>query len=464
MQITTSKVAGCTAARLGRFGILEGGMALILVVDDNQELLMLMTRLFEQAGYQVISANRGRHAIDAARFKPPALAVLDVLLPDMMGQQVAEVLRRDNPKIPLIFVTGVFKAGRHAIDARSKFGPVGYFEKPFESHKLVESVKQMLPPDRPSAPAAEDPFDVELDISVQEEDPSQNAMELTGVIKVTGGDDLVAEIRGANLVASPVPQVRPIARAVTPPSPTPSPTSSFPSGGPTERGELKENLPSLITAFYLSGQTGELGVQRGKVRKVIYFHRGQPAFAKSNLLSERFGQFLVRVGKVKPEQLQDSLAHAKATNRRIGEALVERGVLKETERLYYIGQQVKSIIYSLFGWEGGTYVVTFKNKAIAEPIKLDVHPATLIVRGIKKLYKPERLRRLLQPQDLLIPSLQPSYQLHELKLESWEAEILATIDGSRPVSQLAEQSGQSLDAVYGFLYSMMALNILERRS
>ncbi|HJZ67279.1 MAG TPA: two-component system response regulator, partial [Blastocatellia bacterium] len=72
--------------------------------------------------------------------------------------------------------------------------------------------------------------------------------------------------------------------------------------------------------------------------------------------------------------------------------------------------------------------------------------------------------RLLQPQDLLIPSLQPSYQLHELKLESWEAEILATIDGSRPVSQLAEQSGQSLDAVYGFLYSMMALNILERRS
>jgi len=200
------------------------------------------------------------------------------------------------------------------------------------------------------------------------------------------------------------------------------------------------------------------------VKKVIYFHRGQPAFAMSNLLSERFGQFLVRVGKVKPEQLQDVLDRARATNRRIGEALVERRVLKETERLYYVGQQVKSIIYSLFGWEDGTYVLTFKDKAISEPIKLDVHPATLIVRGIKKLYKPERLRRLLRPPDLLIPSLQPSYQLHELQLESWEAEILATIDGSRPVSQLAEQSGQPPDAVYGFLYSMMALNILERRS
>lgn len=438
-------------------------MPLILVVDDNQELLVLMTRLFQQAGYQVISASRGKQGVEAGRSKAPDLAVIDILLPDMMGQQVAEMLRQDDPKIPLIFVTGVFKAGRHAIDARNKFGPVGYFEKPFEGEKLLEAVRKILPLEKPIAAVAEDPFDVELDVSVQEDDPSQNAMELTGVIKVSGGGNLVAEIRGDNLSAS---RVSPTAaeRAASPAAPEKPATVPFPPGAPHQRGQLQDNLPALITAFYLSGQTGELGVQRGTVKKVIYFHRGQPAFAMSNLLSERFGQFLARVGKVKPGQLQEIIAAAKSTQRRTGDVLIERGVLKDTERLYYVGQQVKSIIYSLFGWEDGAYVLTFKDKAISEPIKLDVHPATMILRGIKKFYKPERLRRLLQAEDLLIPSLQPAYQLHELQLQNWEAELLAKIDGSRRVSQLVELSRQEPQIAHGFLYSMVALTILERRS
>lgn len=438
-------------------------MPLILVVDDNQELLVLMTRLFEQAGYQVISASRGRQGVEAGRSKAPDLAVIDILLPDMMGQQVAEMLRQDDPKIPLIFVTGVFKAGRHAIDARNKFGPVGYFEKPFEGEKLLEAVRKILPLEKPIASVAEDPFDVELDVSVQEDDPSQNAMELTGVIKVSGGDNLVAEIRGDNLSAARVSPTT-AERAASPAAPAKLAPAPFPPGAPHQRGQLQDNLPSLITAFYLSGQTGELGVQRGTVKKVIYFHRGQPAFAMSNLLSERFGQFLARVGKVKPGQLQEIIAAAKSTQRRTGDVLIERGLLKDTERLYYVGQQVKSIIYSLFGWEDGAYVLTFKDKAISEPIKLDVHPATMILRGIKKFYKPERLRRLLQAEDLLIPSLQPAYQLHELQLQNWEAELLAKIDGSRPVSQLVELSRQGPQIAQGFLYSMVALTILERRS
>ena len=224
-------------------------MPLILVVDDNQELLVLMARLLEDAGYQVISANRGRAAIDGARFKPPALAVIDLLLPDMMGQQVAETLRRTNPKLPLIFVTGVFKAGRHALEARGKFGPVGYFEKPFESQKLLEAVKKVIPLETARAPVAADPFDVEPDVSVEEDDPSHSTMELTGVIKVTGTDNLVAEIRGANLTASRVvPEVQPPARqvAVAPaPSSRPAPARAAASqrGQPPWRRRRAPMLP-----------------------------------------------------------------------------------------------------------------------------------------------------------------------------------------------------------------------------
>src|SRR6185312_5632598 len=108
----------------------------------------------------------------------------------------------------------------------------------------------------------------------------------------------------------------------------------------SRQGELRDNLPSLITAFYLSKETGELGVQRGKVKKVVYFEKGTPVFALSNLLSDRFGQFLVRTGRVKPEQLQEVTQVVAKTQRRTGDVLIEKGLLKDTERLYYVGQQV----------------------------------------------------------------------------------------------------------------------------
>ena len=66
---------------------------------------------------------------------------------------------------------------------------------------------------------------------------------------------------------------------------------------------MKDNLPSLINAFHLARETGELGIQRGKVKKVVYFEKGQPIFALSNLASDRFGQFLVRVGKIQAAEL-----------------------------------------------------------------------------------------------------------------------------------------------------------------
>ena len=157
----------------------------ILVVDDNQELLKLLCQLFEDAGYTVISAEKGRAALDLAREHRPALAVIDILLPDMMGYHVADTLKREN-QVPVILLTGVFKGGKHAVDAKAKYGVVGYFEKPFEAAKLLAAAAAVVAPgDKPAPPAPADEFDVELDIDVEEERP-QDPLELTGVVKVTG--------------------------------------------------------------------------------------------------------------------------------------------------------------------------------------------------------------------------------------------------------------------------------------
>jgi hypothetical protein len=143
--------------------------------------------------------------------------------------------------------------------------------------------------------------------------------------------------------------------------------------------------------------------------------------------------------------------------------LVERGLLKDTERLYYVGQQVKAIIYSLFGWEEGQFTVTFREKARAESIKLDLFPGNLSIRGVKKLYKPERLDRIVRPEIRLMPSQHCAYQLHELELEKWEALLLSRIDGTRTNAEIVAMAQRPELQVKAFLAAMLGVQILEAR-
>jgi CheY-like chemotaxis protein len=441
--------------------------AKILLVDDNQELLTLLARLVEAEGWTAVTVTRGKAAIEKIAAERPAAAVVDVLLPDMMGYDVAQALR--NAAVPFVFMTGVFKGGRAASDARAQQGAAGYFEKPFEAKKLVDALRVLVPQGARAAPRAQIPppvpdasdFDVEL--AVEADEPVE-AMDLTGRVVLTEDGKVSAVLKGATVHAGPVgTPARP------PPIPSPPPRAaevrSRAAAKPLETkiaGKLEENLPDLITAFYLAQQTGELTLQKGKVKKTIYFDQGRPCFAISNLVNDRFGPFLVRAGKINLAQLELCQAAADKTGRRTGDVLVEMELLKETEKLYYVAQQVKAIIYSVFGWEEGEYRMHFTDRAASEAIKIDLHPANLITRGVKKLYKPERLFRLLSPEDRLVPSPQPAYGLHEVELERWEAEILPRIDGTRTVAEIIHIAQRPEHAVYGFLYGMVALKILDR--
>lgn len=438
----------------------------ILLVDDNAELLALLARLVESVGWIPVTAGKGRQAIDLLPAERPSAAVVDVLLPDMMGYDVAAALRQ--ARIPFVFMTGVFKGGRAASEARSQHGAAGYFEKPFEARKLLEALHALVPPSPPQRSAPQPPpiddFDVEVAVEAEE---SLEGLELTGKVVVTEEGKVSAVLQGETVTAVPV---------IIPPRPVSAPLPPRAAAAPglaarppvavdlsRQEGALDDSLPDLITAFHLAQQTGELTVQKGKVKKTIYFEQGRPCFAISNLVTDRFGPFLARVGKITQGQLELVQAAAEKTRRRTGDVLVEMGVLKDAERLYYVAQQVKAIIYSIFGWEEGQFRLHFADKAASEAVKIDLHPANLIVRGVKKLYKPERLLRLLSPEDRLIPSQQPAYGLHEVELERWEAELLPKVDGTRTLAEFIRIAGRPEHAVYGFLYAMAALKILERR-
>lgn len=85
------------------------GQPLVLVVDDNEDNLLLLTFVLEQLGCGLLTAANGQTALNLAQSYQPALILLDIMLPDLDGMEVCSRLRQ-NPlttRIPIIAVTAL---------------------------------------------------------------------------------------------------------------------------------------------------------------------------------------------------------------------------------------------------------------------------------------------------------------------------------------------------------------------
>src|SRR5262245_39439501 len=93
--------------RTGRRPGLYGSMAeaSLLVVEDDPNILELLSASLRFAGFEVRSATSGSAAVSAAQDQRPDLVVLDVMLPDVDGFEVIKRLRAGGDRVPVVFLT-----------------------------------------------------------------------------------------------------------------------------------------------------------------------------------------------------------------------------------------------------------------------------------------------------------------------------------------------------------------------
>jgi DNA-binding response OmpR family regulator len=119
-------------------------MERVLIVDDDPDIIKLVTYNLNHAGFHVTSAGNGRKAMDTVRKQPPDLIILDLMLPDIDGMEVCRTLRQQQStrKIPIIMLT----ARSEEIDRVIGFelGADDYVQKPFSTRELVLRVKSIL--------------------------------------------------------------------------------------------------------------------------------------------------------------------------------------------------------------------------------------------------------------------------------------------------------------------------------
>ncbi len=116
----------------------------ILVVEDDLELVELLKFNLSKAGFQVGVATDGAKALQQVRTHPPDLVLLDLMLPELDGLAVCEILRRDDAtkSLPVIILTAISsQLGRVAgLGA----GANDYITKPFSVKDLLERIQAVL--------------------------------------------------------------------------------------------------------------------------------------------------------------------------------------------------------------------------------------------------------------------------------------------------------------------------------
>ena len=116
----------------------------ILLVDDNQDLLQVISRRLQSWGYEALTAESGEEGLRLAQEQQPDLVLLDVMMPKMKGRDVCARLKA-NPKtqqIPVIFLTALGLADH--VKAGMDVGAEDYIVKPFQPSELKERITVCL--------------------------------------------------------------------------------------------------------------------------------------------------------------------------------------------------------------------------------------------------------------------------------------------------------------------------------
>lgn len=125
----------------------------ILVVDDDEDILRLLTMRLHARGFRVTSVASAEQALAHLAVDPPRVVISDIRLPGRDGLSLFEEVRSTRPTLPVILLTAHGNIP-DAVDATSR-GVFGYLTKPFDSQVLLEKIDQALQLSAPSLPRDE---------------------------------------------------------------------------------------------------------------------------------------------------------------------------------------------------------------------------------------------------------------------------------------------------------------------
>lgn len=120
-------------------------MAAILVVEDESSVRKLLIEILSKAGYPVAATASAQEACEQIRSSPPALVVTDLLMPEMDGLELIMEIRRLQPGVRVIAVSGGGQIGPDTyLEMADNLGADFVIAKPFPPQELLRAVRELM--------------------------------------------------------------------------------------------------------------------------------------------------------------------------------------------------------------------------------------------------------------------------------------------------------------------------------
>jgi tetratricopeptide (TPR) repeat protein len=247
-------------------------------------------------------------------------------------------------------------------------------------------------------------------------------------------------------------------------SKTESPSRTFEWVGPLSGIPLAE----VMRRIALEERSGDLQVifgQTVKTIKTVYFDRGFVVLAASNLQSDRLGESLIERGRISRHELALATMLMKTSQQKIGQALVQAGVLAEEEMGRHVALQVNRIVLSLFKVQDGIY--SFDERPTSIPMKLMVSLSIyrILLEGIRRMTKGNLILAGLPPLDTPVcVSEQPPFTIEFDRLKPVEQSVLQAAGRGASIESIIDKVEFDRGRVLRACYGLMSAGLLEEGS
>ncbi len=195
-----------------------------------------------------------------------------------------------------------------------------------------------------------------------------------------------------------------------------------------------ENLVNLLFDVCRKKRlSGVLVFRAGSSQKEVFFREGRPRYISSNLRQELLGEFLVRRGLLKREQLEETIRTTRDEKFRLGDALMARGYLSAHDLAHLLEWQFRERFLDLFRWTRGWYGLFERAEPPPGAVAFDLDPIPLLAEAVRSVIPMDLIRAVLEDKRdvVLLRSESPRVQVAEFHLLPREMRVVHLL-GSHP--------------------------------
>ena len=230
------------------------------------------------------------------------------------------------------------------------------------------------------------------------------------------------------------------------------------------RGDLAERpLPEVLRTIHHYRVPGVVEARNGpEACKRLYVKDGNIIFASSTDIQDSLGCYMLNTGMIDAEQFRTTMRDRRASERRYGAIVLERGLVPASDLYRAIRLQMAEILWSLFSWTEGK--ITFTVGDFREPSTTSIQiPIRLAIKdGTRRCGNPSAL---LDSVGGATAVLEPDFALEDLidvSLRADEHVLLELVDGVRTVRQVVSEGPFDPDLNARIIYAFFVLRLIRR--